>query len=159
MKPVVRALVLATGLVIATAPLVAASTPVDVNYIGCTLGNGGTATVAAGSDVSMTFGFGATTQSQLKSIIAASTVYVAIDSAAAIKAGTFSAPVFSADQWVTTWRFDTGRVLASADSMVVNVAWFVDRQVWDGSRNGRKPAKFGPGPVFDPSMSCTISAP
>jgi len=156
---ITRVACFAAVLALASAGTTNASTPVTVNYAGCYFGNGGYATVAPDSAVSIRYALGAVTYGQLRSTLLSTTITVSVDQGPAIQAGRFSAPIELPGGWASFWTYDTGRVLASGQSLTVRLTHTVSRTIVDGGRDdsGRL-IKYGPGSVLDPNSFCTVSA-
>jgi hypothetical protein len=159
MRRFVLATVLGLSLTLGSTLGVAAADPVTVSYAGCVFGNGGSATVPADSAVSIRFGWSAVTKAQVESFLKAVTTYASVDGTSVASANSyFSSPAMTTGGWLTFWTYPTGRSLASGQSMTVTLNFYLSRKVPTGkdAATGR-PLKAGPGFVWSPSLSCTVS--
>lgn len=138
------------------AAMAIASSPVTVSLTGCYFGNGGQATVPAGSDVSVYFGASENTRGRVQDFLSAQTTTADINGTPIAGASGLWGAIQSN---ATTWRASAGTLTNPGDSVTVHFQINLSRAIPEGkdSDTGQH-FKVGPGPVLPADFGCTITA-
>jgi hypothetical protein len=149
----VSALCSLAALIAATA---GASSPVTVSLAGCYFGNGGQATVPAGSDVTVRFGLGWSNTGRGQDFLNAQTTTADINGTPIAGASSLWGPIQAN---VVYWRTSAGTLASPGDSVTVHMQINLSRAVPAGKDpDTGQHFKLGPGPVLPADFGCTITA-
>ena len=135
-----------------------AEIPTGVHLPSCYYADGGQATVPAGTPVRVWMAFVEQTRGRLRSFLRSQHVTASVDGVPIADAsGLWSEPTVVPEPWSTFWIYDAGVLAHPGDSLTVT---------WQVTLDHRIPFRDpdfglifdGPGDVFPPDASCTITA-
>ena len=133
-----------------------ASTPVTVSLAGCYFSNGGHATVPAGSDVTVKFGWSESNHGRIQDFLNAQTTTAAVNGTPIAGASGLWGPI---QDDATTWRAFAGTLANPGDSMRVDFQVTLSHVVSEGKDpDTGQHYKIGPGPLLPADFGCTITA-
>ncbi len=137
-----------------------ASSPVSVSLSTCYFANGGQATVPAGSDVTVRFGFGWSNLGRGQNFLNAQTTTAEINGTPIAGASSLWGPLQkNGTLWVTFWSAFAGTLANPGDSVTVHFQINLSRAVPTGKDpDTGEHFRLGPGPVLPADFGCTITA-
>jgi hypothetical protein len=134
----------------------AAGTPVEVSLVGCYFGGGGNATVPAGSDVTVRFGWGESNRGRVQDFLSAQTAAADINGVPIAGASSLWGPI---QNNVTFWRTFAGSLNNAGDSVTVHMQITLSHVVSEGKDpDTGEHLKAGPGAILPADFGCTITA-
>jgi hypothetical protein len=143
--------IIVLGAIAATGAATARSaSPVAVSLGACYFGNGGEATVPAGSDVAVRFGWTEKTKGRVENFLNAQSTTADVNGSPIAKAS---------DLWgrirdnATTWNSYAGTLDHAGDSLTVRFQIRLSHAVSEG-----KGSKVGPGLILPADFACRITA-
>ena len=133
-----------------------AGTPVEVSLVGCYYNGGGHATVPAGSDVTVRFGWGESNRGRVENFLNAQTTSADVDGVPVAGASSLWGPI---QNNVTFWRTFAGSLNNAGDSVTVHMQITLSHVVSEGKDpDTGDHLKAGPGPILPADFGCTITA-
>lgn len=131
----------------------AAEPAATVRLLGCHRA-GGVASVPAGVPIELHIGWAVKTRGLAEAFLHAQETSLVIEGVPVPDAGSFwSQPIPTtfggSDAWVSRWIYPTGTALAPGETLEVEFELALDHPTVDLLLfDGRRPLRFGPGPVF-----------
>jgi hypothetical protein len=149
------ALALTVGVVAGTG---SAATPVSVSYPTCVFAHGGNVTVPAGSDVTVSFGWGESTRGRVQNFINDQSTTATIDGNPSNVSSGWMTPVPVADLYVSFLNVPVGTLASAGDTVVVGLQITLRHKLAEGEDPITGEQSFlGPGDVL-PNVTCAITA-
>jgi hypothetical protein len=135
-----------------------AATPVNVSYPNCIFAHGGNATVPAGSDVTVSFGWGMSTRGGTQNFINGQSTVATVNGNPSDVSSAWARPVRVADIYLSFLNFSAGTLANGGDSVVVGLQITLAHGIPVGKDPTTGKQLFsGPGDVL-PNVTCTITA-
>ncbi len=154
-----RTMLFITGICVAVALVTStagASSPVTVSLVGCYFGNGGNATVAAGSAVTVRFTWGENNRGRVQDFLNAQTTTADVNGTPIAGASGLWGPI---QDNASTWRASAGTLANTGDSVTVHFQVNLAHVVSEGKDpDTGQHYKVGPGALLPADFSCTITA-
>ena len=130
--------------------------PNTVGMAGCVFGNGGNATVTAGTPVYVRLGWGAKNHGRMVDFFNAETTAASVNGTPVANPSSYWGPIDSDN--VSQWLYPTGITLSPGQSMTVTLDITLDHKIPDfKDPDTGKQVFAGPGSVFGGPITCTIT--
>lgn len=136
-----------------------ASTPITVSLLAC-YSHGGTATVPAGSDVTVRQGVAEPKRGKVQSFLDKQTTTATLNGGPVTNASSlWGAPEVLGDSFVTFWRLSAGTLANAGDTAVVAFQVSLSDPIPEGKDPDTGKQIFsGPGNIFPADFGCLITA-
>ena len=151
-------LVAATVAALAVTASSTAARPSGVQLFDC-LGNGGAATVPAGTQVNLWMAWFDRNRGLVQNFLNAETMTLTVNGVAVPDASAFWGPIedHPAGFLVTYWQYAAGVLAVPGDTFVIDVDTVLSHKLELGKEDG-KTVFAGPGSIFGGPVTCTITA-
>jgi hypothetical protein len=135
------------------------ASPVEVSLFGCYFGNGGQATVPAGSAVSARVGWSGNNRGRVQDFLNAQTTTADVNGTPIANASEMWGPIQNGVAYFSFWRAPVGTLASPGDSVTVHFQVTLAHLVSLGKDpDSGDHFKVGPGAVLPAGFACTITA-